>query len=192
MARPPLILAVTGASGAPYARHFLAHLVRRRVPVELLVSEAGARLIRDELGAPATPGGLCGGKAPGVVLRPVKDIGALIACGGAPTLGMAVLPCSMGRIGSLAAGLSQDLIDRAAAVTMKEGRRLVLVPREAPVGVIHLEAMARLAHAGAVILPASPGFYTRPRTLEDLYAFLTAKLCGCLGLPPPKVPAYRA
>lgn len=186
----PVILAVTGASGAPYARRFLSHLVSLRIPVELVVSEAGARLIHDELGAPATPEGLCGGKAPGVSARSVKDIGAAIAWGGLKTRGMAILPCSMGRIGSLAAGLSQDLIDRAAAVTLKEGRRLVLVPREAPIGIIHLEGMAALARAGAVILPASPGFYTKPKTLEDLVDFMVAKLCRTLDLEPPDVPAY--
>ena len=188
----PLILAVTGASGAPYARRLLRHLVSRRIPVELVVSEAGARLIHDELGSPSTPEGLCGGRAPGVSARSVRDIGARIAWGAMETRGMVILPCSMGRVGSLAAGLSQDLIDRAAAVTMKEGRRLVLVPREAPIGAIHLEAMTKLARAGAVILPASPGFYTRPKTLDDLVDFLVAKVCRSLGIPPPKVPAYRA
>ena len=189
--KPPLILAVTGASGAPYARHFLAHLVRLRIPVELVITEAGARLIRDELDAPATPEGLCGRKAPGVSLRSVKDIGASIAWGGMETRGMVLLPCSMGRVGSLAAGLSQDLVDRAAAVTMKEGRRLVLVPREAPVGSIHLEAMAKLARCGVTILPASPGFYTRPKTIEDLLAFLTVRICKSLGIPAPDAPGYR-
>lgn len=186
----PLILAVSGASGAPYARNLLKHLVRLRIPVELVVSEAGARLIQDELGATATPEGLCGGKAPGVTKRSIKDIGAAIAWGGLETRGMVILPCSMGRIGSIAAGLSQDLMDRAAAVTMKEGRKLVLVPREAPIGVIHLEAMATLARAGAVILPASPGFYTRPKTLEDLLTFMTVKLCRVLGIAPPDAPGY--
>ena len=189
--QPPLILAVSGASGAPYARRLLRHLVRLKVPVELVVSEAGARLIHDELDAPATPAGLCGGPAPGVTKRAIKDISARIAWGGAPTLGMAILPCSMGRVGSLAAGLSLDLMDRAATVTLKEGRKLVLVPREAPVGAIHLEAMARLAQAGAVILPASPGFYTRPKTLDDLLDFMVARICKALGLEPPDVPDYQ-
>ena len=189
--KPPVILGLSGASGAAYARHFLKHLVRLKVPVELVVSEAGAWLLRHELDAAPTPEGLCGGKAPGVTLRSIRDLGASISWGGSPTLGMVILPCSMGRVASIAAGLSQDLLDRAAAVTLKEGRKLVLVPREAPIGVIHLEAMARLAHAGAVILPASPGFYTHPKTIEDLLAFLTAKLCRTLGLEPPDVPAYR-
>ncbi len=189
--QPPLILAVSGASGAPYARRFLKHLVRLKIPVELVVSEAGARLIHDELGAPATPAGLCGGTAPGVTKRGIRDIGAGIAWGGAPTRGMAILPCSMGRVGSLAAGLSLDLMDRAAAVTLKEKRNLVLVPRETPVGAIHLEAMARLARAGAVILPASPGFYTRPKTLDDLLDFMVARVCKALDLEPPDVPGYQ-
>ncbi len=190
-ASAPLILAVTGASGAPYARHFLRHLVRLGIPVELVVSEAGARLIRDELDAPATPEGLCGGKAPGVHRRSIKDIGASIAWGGRETRGMVLLPCSMGRVGSIAAGLSLDLVDRAASVTMKEGRRLVLVPREAPIGAIHLDAMAALARCGVTILPASPGFYTRPKSIEDLLAFLTVRICRSLGLPPPDAPGYR-
>lgn len=189
--RPALTLAVTGASGAAYARHFLRHLVRIRQPVELVVSEAGAWLIRHELEAPATPEGLCGGKAPGVTPRSVKDLGAPIAWGGEPSIGMVLLPCSMGRVGSIAAGLSQDLIDRAAAVTLKEGRKLVLVPREAPFGLIHLEAMATIVRAGGILMPASPGFYTHPKTIEDLLAFMTAKLCRTLGLEAPDVPAYR-
>ena len=188
----PLILAVTGASGAPYARHFLRHLVSLKIPVELVVSEAGARLIRDELDAPATPEGLCGGRAPGVVRRSIRDIGASIAWGGLETRGMVLLPCSMGRVGSIAAGLSLDLVDRAASVTMKEGRRLVLVPREAPVGAIHLEAMATLARCGVSILPASPGFYTRPKTIDDLLAFLTVRICRSLGIPAPDAPGYRS
>ena len=188
----PLILAVSGASGAPYARNLLKHLVRIKIPVELVITEAGALLIRDELdGAKPTPEGLCGGKAPGVTLRSLRDVAAPISWGGAETLGMVVLPCSMGRIGSISAGLSQDLVDRAASVTLKEGRRLVLVPREAPIGVIHLEAMAKLAHAGACILPASPGFYTKPKTIEDLLTFLTVKICKALKIEPPDAPGYE-
>lgn len=189
--RPPLILAVTGASGAPYARRLLRHLVRRRIRVELVFSEAGARLVREELDASPTAEGLCGGRASGVSMRPLRNVGARIAWGGAPTLGMAVVPCSMGRVGSFAAGLASDLIDRAAAVTLKEGRRLVLVTREAPVGLLHLEGMVRLARAGAVILPASPGFYTRPRTIDNLLDFMVVKICASLGLPAPEAPGYR-
>ena len=94
-------------------------------------------------------------------------------------------------IGSIAAGLSQDLVDRAASVTLKEGRKLVLVLREAPIGVIHLDAMAKLARAGACILPASPGFYTKPKTIEDLLTFMTVKLCRVLGIEPPDAPGYE-
>src|SRR5690606_26551240 len=117
-----------------------------------------------------------------VILYSDEDRGATPASGSAPSRGMVVCPCSMGTLASIAQGTTRSLIERAADVVLKERRRLVLVPRETPYSMIHLENMLRLTQAGAVILPASPGFYHRPRGMEDLIEFVVGRVLSQLGL----------
>jgi len=111
------------------------------------------------------------------------DFTAPIASGSYPTEGMIIIPCSMGTLGAVASGLSQNLIHRAADCTIKEGRKLVLVPRETPLSAIHLENMLRLAQAGATIMPANPGFYDNPTRVEDIVDFMVARVLDHLGVP---------
>ena len=180
-------VAITGASGAIYGRTLVQSLVAAGHTVHLVVSTGGARVLRHELDLavhPAKP-------APEVIapLHPDRIVphaeanyGACIASGSYPIVGMAVCPCSMGTLGRIAAGTGESLVTRAADVTLKERRRLVLVPREAPLSLIHLENMTRLTRAGAVVLPASPGFYHRPEGIDDLVAFVVARVMEQLGL----------
>ena len=117
-----------------------------------------------------------------MIVHDHDDFTAGIASGSFPTAGMAICPCSMGTLAAIAGGLSSNLIHRAADVHLKEHRRLVLVPRETPMGIIGLENMRSAATAGAVILPAAPGFYHRPRSIEDLVDFVVARICDQLGV----------
>jgi len=177
----PVVVAITGASGAIYARELLAALVQRRVRVHLTMTEAGARLLRDELNVPAqaerfAPSSLVRGAGPLVTYHPYSDIGAPIASGGCPTGGMAIVPCSMNTLAAVAAGLGRNLIERAAAVALKERRPLVVVPRETPLSTIMIENMLRLAQAGACVLPPMPGFYNHPKSIGDLVDFVVKKI----------------
>lgn len=180
-------VAITGASGAIYGTTLVRALVESGQRVHLVVSEGGARVLRHELDVRVNP------KAPDptafvsehadrIVPHSVENYGASIASGSYPLAGMAICPCSMGTLGRVAAGTSSNLISRAADVAMKERRPLVLVPREAPLSLIHLENMTRLTRAGAIMLPASPGFYHRPTSLEDLARFIAARVMEQLGL----------
>ena len=183
----PIVVAITGASGAIYARELLAALVRRRVRVHLTMTEAGARLLRDELGLRAdaerfSPAALARGAGSRVTYHPYSDIGAPIASGGYATGGMAIVPCSMNTLAAVAAGLGGNLIERAAAVTLKERRPLVVVPRETPLSTIMIENMLRLAQAGACVLPAMPGFYNRPGSVGDLVDFIVKRILEHLRL----------
>ncbi len=179
------ILAVTGASGAGYALA-LADMLARTPGAEfrLIVSANGARVLEAEAGL--DPAGLAdrlgaGGNA--VSLDLVDDFTAPPASGSYRWEAMAVVPCSMGSLADIASGSSRNLIARAADVSLKEGRRLIIVPREAPYSLIHLRNMAALAEAGAVILPASPGFYRRPSSLQDCYDFIAERIMERMGLP---------
>jgi 4-hydroxy-3-polyprenylbenzoate decarboxylase len=118
-----------------------------------------------------------------VTVHDWRDLAAPVASGSFPVRAMVVVPCSMGTIGRLAAGLSGNLIERAADVSLKEGRPLVLVPRETPLGQIHLRNLLELSRAGAIILPAMPGFYHRPRTVEEVADHVVLKIMDRLGLP---------
>jgi len=192
-AGPPVTLAVTGASGAPYAVALLRALIELGVPIRLIVSETGWRLLAEEADAPdAAALRARTGDWSRVVLFSDDDRGATPASGSAPSRGMVVCPCSMGTLASIAQGTTRSLIERAADVTLKERRPLVLVPRETPYSVIHLENMLRLARAGAVVLPASPGFYHRPRTIDDLVDFVVARVLSHLGLEHGLGPRWRA
>ncbi len=153
--------------------------------VELVVSDAGRRVLVEEMGLSLDGNRLeswLGERKARVRLHPAPDIGASIASGSYPVQGMVVMPCSTGTAARIAAGLSDDLIQRAADVQIKQNRPLVLVVRETPLSVIHLRNLLRLARAGATVLPASPGFYARPRTVDDLVAFVVERALDALGL----------
>src|SRR5213075_30164 len=177
---PPSVVAVTGASGAPYAVRLLQQLVAAHRPVSLIVSKYGMRLLETESGIGSMDAlrdfvGKDGWDSC-VEIFSNDDRGAPPASGSALTAGMIVCPCSMGTLSAIAVGASRSLIERAADVTLKERRRLVLVPRETPLSAIHLQNMLRLSRAGAVILPAAPGFYHKPQTIQELVDFIVARV----------------
>ena len=177
---PPLVVAITGASGAPYAVKLLEALLRARRRMWLIVSEHGWRLlstesdIADVEALKARVGSR--GWDEQVTLFDDGDRGASPASGSAKSSGMVVCPCSMGTLSAIAAGSSRSLIERAADVALKERRKLVLVPRETPLSAVHLQNMLRVTRAGAVVLPAAPGFYHRPASVEDLVSFVVARV----------------
>jgi 4-hydroxy-3-polyprenylbenzoate decarboxylase len=176
----PIVLAITGASGAPYAIAVLAGLIAASIPTWLIVSDHGYRLLDTE----ADAGSLAllrervgeVGFDKHVRVFDDRDRGALPASGSVRTGGMVICPCSMGTIAAIAHGTSRSLVERAADVTLKERRRLLVVPRETPYHAAHLENMLRLTTMGAVVLPASPGFYHRPRTIDDLVRFIAGRV----------------
>jgi flavin prenyltransferase len=181
---------ITGASGAVYAVRTLAALLDRGVHVELIVSDYGRRLLRDELGEHASIENLVpflaakygdGVGAGTIDLHSNRDLGATIASGSHGCSGMAIVPCSMKTLAAVAHGLSRNLIERAADVMLKEQRRLVIVPRETPMSLPQLRNMVLCAEAGAMILPAMPAFYQQPRTLDDLADFIAGKILSALG-----------
>jgi flavin prenyltransferase len=179
----PVTLAMTGASGAPYAVRVLRALNDAAVPVRLVISRTGWRLLEEELSI-TTERALraATGDWSRVVLYADDDRGATPASGSSPSRGMIVCPCSMGTLASIAQGTTRSLIERAADVVLKERRTLVLVPRETPYSAIHLENMLRLTRAGAVVLPASPGFYDRPRSIDDLVDFVAGRILSHVGV----------
>jgi 4-hydroxy-3-polyprenylbenzoate decarboxylase len=179
----PVTLGVTGASGAPYAVRLLRALNESGTPLRLIVSSYGWRLLAEEAGIDG-PEALraATGDWSRVEVYDAMDRGATPASGSAPSGGMVVCPCSMGTLASIAAGVSRNLVERAADVALKERRPLVLVPRETPLSLIHLENMTRLTRAGATILPAAPGFYSRPRSIDDLVDFVVARILDHLGV----------
>lgn len=173
----PLTFAITGASGAPYAVRLLSVLNDARVPVRLIVSRTGWRLLQEELDITDEAALRARtGDWSNVILHSDEDRGATPASGSAPSRGMVICPCSMGTLASIAQGTTRSLIERAADVVLKERRKLVLVPRETPYSQIHLENMLRLTQAGAIVLPASPGFYHRPTAIDDLIDFVVGRI----------------
>jgi 4-hydroxy-3-polyprenylbenzoate decarboxylase len=182
----PVVMAFTGASGAPYGVRLLEQLAAAGRDVQLVVSAHGLRLLQAETDVHDVEGlrAAVGGKAwdAHVTTFDDADRGAGPASGSARTAGMVICPCSMGTLASIAAGTSRSLVERAADVTLKERRPLVLVPRETPLSAIHLENMLRLTRGGAVILPASPGFYHRPATIAHLVDFIVARVLDHLGV----------
>ncbi len=176
----PIMFAITGASGAPYAVRLLEQLLVAGRKVSLIVSSYGLRLLateadiasidslRDKVGAK--------GWDKLVTSYSNEDRGAAPASGSSVTAGMVICPCSMGTLSAISVGASRSLIERVADVTLKERRKLILVPRETPLSAIHLGNMLRLARAGAVVMPASPGFYNRPVKIEDAVDFIVARI----------------
>ncbi len=192
MPRRSLIVAITGASGAIYAVRFLEAALRGGHSIDLVVSEYGKRLLIEEcdlnlktveieqwcaqrFGPAPRPGR--------VLLHSERDLGATIASGSQPRDGMVVVPCSMKTLSGIAQGSASNLIERAADVTLKERRPLVLVPRETPLNLIQLENLVRVARAGATVVPAMPAFYQKPQSLEDLADFIVGRVFAILGIP---------
>ena len=183
---------ITGASGHAYAEALVRGLVAGGHGVDLSITRAGALVIRHELGVDAGEGGerlgdALGGWLGADVAKEVEvflpeEVGAPPSSGTALGSGAILCPCSMGTMARVAAGFSSNLVERVADVALKEGRRLVLVPRETPLSQIHLENMARLASMGAVILPAMPGFYHRPESIEDLVSHVVGKVLDSVGV----------
>lgn len=180
----PYIVALTGASGICYGVRTVRALLDAGKQVILVLSESGRLVVREELGISLGHTlraedyqTLVGSFNPGQlsVFSP-KDFTAPIASGSFPVEGMVIAPCSMGTLGAIASGISQNLIHRAADCMIKEGRRLVMVPRETPLSAIHLENMARLARLGVRMVPAMPGFYSGVRTVTELVDFMTGKI----------------
>ncbi|MFO0888379.1 MAG: flavin prenyltransferase UbiX [Isosphaeraceae bacterium] len=184
---PDLVVAMTGASGAPYALGLLRTLCRLGRTIHLTFSPSAAQVLREETGLSLGVGRfdpkLIGDLRPGrVIYHHHTDFGAGIASGSFPTAGMVVVPCSMSTLGSIAHGVTTNLITRAADVHLKERRKLILVPRETPLSLIHLENMLQVTRAGAVVLPAMPGWYHRPQSLDDLVQFIVSRICDQLGI----------
>ena len=197
--RRSVAIAVTGASGAIYATRTLATLLARGVHVELIVTDYGRRLLRDELGDAANLDQLMpyltDRYGPGVGsgtlnVHSNRDLGATIASGSHGCLGMAIVPCSMKTLAAVAHGLSRNLIERAADVMLKERRPLIIVPRETPMSLPQLRNMVLCAEAGAMLLPAMPAFYQQPKTLDDLADFMAGKVLSALGFEHELYPAW--
>ena len=179
-----VIVAVTGASGAVYARSLLKCLADAAIDTHLIISPHGRELISDELGiVQPTPESLVGRERAGTITyHDYEDVGALPASGSFLTDGMIICPCSSNTLAEVAAGIASNLITRAAAVHLKEGRRLVLLTREMPVSRIEILNMLRVSQAGGVICPASPGYYLQPATIDDLVSFVVGRLCDLLNV----------
>jgi 4-hydroxy-3-polyprenylbenzoate decarboxylase len=185
---------VTGASGAVLAKKALQLLEAdaRVGRVHLVVTETGLRLFAEELGISAgdakqLPARLLGAASRKIEVLSNKDVGASIASGSHDVAAMVVIPCSMGTLGAIASGISDDLVSRSADVMLKEGRKLVLCVRDTPFNRIHLENMMRAQQAGAVIMPAVPAFYHQPRTIDDLVTQYVCRVLGQIDLPQPEM-----
>lgn len=182
-----LVVAITGASGAPYAIRFLQEAVRHYSEIYLAVSDQALQVISLETGRAVNARSLSverllGFDTPVVKIVDKKDYFSPPASGSFQHDGMVIVPCSMGTAGRIAHGISDDLVTRAADVCLKERRKLILVPRETPWSLVHLRNMLLLAEAGATILPAAPGFYHQPQTIDDLVAHLVARILQQLGI----------
>jgi 4-hydroxy-3-polyprenylbenzoate decarboxylase len=196
---PTIVIGITGASGAIYAVRTLAALLEQGTRLEIVASDFGRRLLRDELGDEAGIDRLgeflesrygAGVKAGSFVVHSNRDLGATIASGSHDARGMAIVPCSMKTLAGVAHGLSRNLIERAADVMLKERRPLVIVPRETPMSLPQLKNMVLCAEAGGMVLPAMPAFYQGPKTLDDLADFMAGKILSALGFEHSLYPAW--
>lgn len=180
-----LVIAITGASGAVYAHRLIQLVVASGIETHLVVSPLGQRLLHDELGLEGlTPSGLASlaglegdeEKPKNLILHNFRDVGATIASGSFKHDGMIIVPCSSNSLGSIASGSGQNLVHRAAHVTLKERRKLVLVHREMPLSLIDIRNMQTVTEAGAIVCPAQPGFYMLPQSIEDLVDFVVGRV----------------
>ncbi len=191
-----LVVAITGASGAPYAIRFLQEAVRHYQEIYVALSDQALQVITLETGREVNARNLSAQTLIGFdtpVLRFVnkKDYFSPPASGSFRHEGMVIVPCSMGTAGRIANGISDDLITRAADVCLKERRKLILVPRETPFNLIQLRNLTQLAEAGATILPAAPGFYHCPKSVEDVVDFLVARILQQLGIEQGLLPQWQ-
>jgi len=198
--RRSIVVAITGASGALYAVRTMAALLERGCHLELVVSDYGRRLLRDELGETAAVDRLIDYlvakygsdvRNGSTTLHSNKDLGAKIASGSQGCEGMVVVPCSMKTLAGIAHGLSRNLVERAADVMLKERRSLVIVPRETPMSLPQLKNMVLCAEAGAMVMPAMPAFYQMPQTLDDLADFMAGKILSAFGFEHQLYPAWK-
>ncbi|MBU5352408.1 UbiX family flavin prenyltransferase [Paenibacillus barcinonensis] len=183
-----LVVGITGASGSIYGIRLIETLLDLEYTVHLVISNAGWRVLKEEMDWDVTNRESVlqeqfGHRAGALVYHPVSDIGASIASGSYLAEGMIIMPCSMGTLSSIANGSSDNLMSRAADVMMKEGRTLILVPRETPLHAIHLENMLKLSRLGVRMIPAMPAFYYKPQTMDDLIMFLVGKVLDSLRIP---------
>ena len=184
MATKRIVVGVTGASGGPYAVRLIDCLEAAGVEVHLIVSPLGRRLLAEECGIKELDAGTILGRATELIhLHAHEDVGSMLASGSCHVDGMAVCPCSSHTLGAMAAGLGDNLITRAAYVTLKEARRLIVVHREMPVTGIDLENMLRLQRAGAIICPAAPGFYMGSQSVQELVDVVVGRLLDLLHVP---------
>ncbi len=188
----PVIFAITGASGAPYGVRLLDVLARNRVATELIISSHGWRLLETESGinSDAELKERTGRDWSSITVYPDDDRGARPASGSHRTRGMVICPCSMGTVAAIAGGTSRSLVERAADVTLKERRKLILVPRETPLSLIHLRNLVSVTEAGAIVIPAAPGFYHRPTTIDELVDFVVQRILDQLDLDIPLAPRW--
>lgn len=181
-----ILLAITGASGAIYGLRLLEELLRGGHEVTLVASDSGLEVCRYETGIELSDAKALqqsrGLPDANLTIRKVTDLWAPEASGSAAPDSMVIAPCSMGTLGRIAAGVSSNLIERAADVMLKESRPLLILPRETPLSAIHLENMLRLSRAGARIIPAMPAFYHNPQSADDLIDFVVGKLLDQLGI----------
>ncbi len=177
------VVGITGASGAVYGLTLIKQLLLRNFEVHLVITDAGWRVLKEEMDFNSSKriealqnqfGAAMENKQ--LIYYPNADIGAAVASGSFRTEGMVIIPCSMGTLASVSHGLSHNLLARAADVVLKEGRPLIIVPRETPLHEIHLENMLRLAKMKVKIIPAMPAFYNGPQSLDDMVMFLTGKV----------------
>jgi 4-hydroxy-3-polyprenylbenzoate decarboxylase len=177
----PWVVGITGASGVVYGIKLCEYMLSIGKTLHLLITDAGWRVLHDELDWETTRRQEALEKhfrpaAGKLVYHPIQDIGANIASGSFRTEGMIIIPCSMGTLSAIAHGSSDNLLERTADVMLKEGRKLVIVPRETPLHTIHLENMLILARMGVKLIPAMPAFYQRPKSLDEIIQFLVGKV----------------
>ena len=182
MKTTPVVVGITGASGAAMARATVDELLRRDIPAVALCSNAGRLVWQEEMDDNFNETLIEWQEHPAFVHYPINDLRAPVASGTYPTAGMVIVPASMNSIASLAGGLSGNLLLRSADVCLKERRPLVLVPRETPLHSIHLENMLTLSRMGAVVVPPEPAFYLRPQGISDIVDFVVARIFVALGL----------
>ena len=178
----PVVVGITGASGAVMARSMVDELLRREIPTVALCSNAGRLVWQEEIGEHFNDTLIEWQEHPAFTHYPINDLRAPVASGTYPTAGMVIMPTSMNSIASLAGGLSGNLLLRTADVCLKERRPLVLVPRETPLHSIHLNNLLTLSRMGAVVVPPEPAFYLKPQSIEDIVDFVVARVFVALGL----------
>ena len=179
-----ILVAITGASGALYAQRLLDHLDPQEHEVHVVMSNYAHVVVNVEL-----PGGLR--LRPGVQSHGLKSMNAPFASGSNPVDAMVVIPCTMGTLGRIAHGLSEDVLLRAADVTLKERRKLILVPRETPLSLVHVKNFELLLLAGAILLPANPSFYTQPQSIEQVVDTVVARVLDHIGVPQQLTPRWQ-